>query len=106
MDAQQLEIPGLEAGGTGAPAAQGCHPDVDWERLLINDNRCRLMEALYALAGRDNPEVDGHHTYTGLAEDLHAAVGRVVVDGLLRAPDFDPSLLIGAPEAGDASDAA
>lgn len=93
MPYEQLSIPGIEVAEDQPAFISGTHPDVDWQALVVNGNRCRLLEKLYEMAGRGNPEVAGHHTYTGLMEDFHYALGRATSDLLLREPDFDPEWL-------------
>ncbi len=63
-------------------------------QLLIDQNRNCLLEALFKRAGRDDDAVPHHHTYTGLAEELHNALGRALVDQLLSSEAFDPCWLV------------
>ena len=63
-------------------------------QLLVDQNRNRLLEALFEQAGRDDDAVPHHHTYTGLAEELHSALGRALVDQLLSSEAFDPCWLV------------
>lgn len=90
MQYTQLVIPGLES--------QDVVPDPEVvTRQIINRNRVTLLEALYERADRGNPSTDRHHTYTGLAEQLHLSIGRAVVDGVLQLPEFTPEMLLGDP---------
>ncbi len=68
-------------------------------QLLIDQNRHRLLEALFEQAGRDSEAVPHHHTYTGLAEALHVALGRALVDQLLSSEAFDPRWLVADKQA-------
>jgi hypothetical protein len=68
-------------------------------QLLIDQNRHRLLEALFEQAGRGSEAVPHHHTYTGLAEALHIALGRVLVDQLLSSEAFDPRWLVAGSQA-------
>lgn len=68
-------------------------------QLLVDQNRNCLLEALFKQAGRDDDAVPHHHTYTGLAEELHIAVGRALVDQLLSSEAFDPRWLVADSEA-------
>lgn len=88
MEYTQLVIPGLES--------QVPSPDPEViTRQTVNRNRVALLEALYSCADRGNPAKPLHHTYTGLAEELHQTVGRVLVDAFLELPEFSPEMLLG-----------
>lgn len=89
MEATQLEIPGLESD----PAVQ--RREEAQERLRIEENRVRLLEALYAQVGRDDRTKPHHHTYTGLAARFHEGLGRAITNQLLASPGFKPECLVG-----------
>lgn len=63
--------------------------------LIVNQNRVVLLQALYARDGRDQSDHPLHGTYSGLAMELHRAIGQALVDRLLEIPRFSPELVIG-----------
>lgn len=92
MQYQQLEL-------FGAPQKPDCAEPLaertaTQSQLLMDQNRNRLLEALFKQAGRDDAAVPHHHTYTKLAEALHIAVGRALVDQLLSSEAFDTNWLV------------
>jgi hypothetical protein len=96
MEAVQLE---LDLGLTSEPARQPYdrvpHP-CSADGIRVDRHRVALMEELYRRDGRDQPDHPHRHTYTGLAEELHTAIGRALVDRLLELPVFTPELILGA----------
>lgn len=92
MQYQQLDL-------FGAPQEMDCAESplertTAQSQLLMDQNRNRLLEALFKQAGRDDAAVPHHHTYTGLAEALHIAVGRALVDQMLSSEAFDTNWLV------------
>jgi hypothetical protein len=89
MQATQLEIPGLESD----PASQ--EQEAKQLRLRVDENRLRLLEALYHQAGRGEAGKSHRHCYTGLAAQFHEKLGREITSKLLACPEFKPEWLVG-----------
>jgi hypothetical protein len=90
MESVQLELDlGLDQGSPSSPSAAPS------ERLIVDRNRPVLLRALYERDGRDNPDHPLHGVYTGLAVELHRAVGQALVDKLLGVPGFSPEIVLG-----------
>jgi len=92
MQAIQLVLDlGDSLGGSAAGAPHPCTP----EGIVSDQNRVKLLEALYLLDGRNRPDHPHWGTYTGLVEAFSLAVGRLVIDGALEDPDFTPGIAVG-----------
>jgi hypothetical protein len=93
MQAIQLELDLGDSLSDGA-AAGTPHPCTP-AGITSDQNRVKLLDALYALDGRGRPDHPLKGTYTGLAEAFHLAIGRLVVDEALKSPDFTFQMLGG-----------
>jgi hypothetical protein len=84
MEAVQLEL------DLDLPEAPRPAPPVE---VIVDQNRSKLLRALYERDNRDDP---GHRhcgTFTGLAQAFHQEVGRAVVNALMESPEFTPEPL-------------
>jgi hypothetical protein len=74
----QLELP-------FDPPVAGGLPDPEVVRQdRIANGRVRVMEALYRLAGREEPDHPLHGRYTGLGQAFYGAMGQVLLEALLE----------------------
>jgi hypothetical protein len=91
MQAIQLELDLGDALSGGIPLGAP-HPG-GAASILADQNRVKLLDALYVLDGRDQPSHPHRGTYTGLAEAFHQAIGRLIVERATESPEFEAQLL-------------
>jgi hypothetical protein len=78
MEAIQLELP-------LGPLETKRRPDPEVVRQeRIASGRVRITEALYHLAGREEPGHPLHGRYTGLGQAFHGVMGQVLLETLLE----------------------